>query len=129
MMPIVAANEPADLVTRTQGIAGATHSGSVPLGKVSRTADPSGAISIHPAGVLPKSKLTDAVQSCHVGAVCGNLGSIVVLDSELVHDVHHGLAGIHNTLTIGSVGLTVSNTKNSLAWEYRLSTAVFTVPV
>ena len=65
MMHIIAANEPADLVALGQGIAGSTDGRRVPalieLG-VGRLIVPVGAVGIHPAGVLSKSKFTDAVQ-------------------------------------------------------------------
>lgn len=72
MMRVVAADEPADGVTCSQGIAGAAYSGSAPLGIVSLTiTGPGGAVGIHPAGHIAEGELTDTVQSRHISAAFG----------------------------------------------------------
>lgn len=89
MMRIVAADEPADLVARAQGIAGSADGRRVPGLKelvICRGIIPVGIIGVHPTGHIAKGELANAVQGRHIGAAHGNLGSVAVLDCKLAHD-------------------------------------------
>ena len=102
MMHVVAADEPADVGTFRQHVVRAADRGRSPrcIQRGTGFGVPRRVVRIHPARVAAEGEFADAVQLCHISAVFGDFGLVLILHCKHPHDAHSCGAGRDGDLAV-----------------------------